>query len=179
VLIEAQNLRICVDRRETHRGRHQRPPTAHAAVVANASGIFYAENVLHIDFLNYDVSKLVRWLEASPVRDLLYRRLKIHMCTEPEGWIDMSTSESLWKNMLTWVKYYCERRCRRVCGKRWWPDYEASALSFSEARDDFIMVRVFDLVDELLKNNEELTTDDILSHLESLRRAGTLPPRPS
>jgi hypothetical protein len=81
--------------------------------------------------------------------------------------------------MLTWVKYYCERRCRRVCGKRWWPDYEASALSFSEARDDFIMVRVFDLVDELLKNNEELTTDDILSHLESLRRAGTLPPRPS
>jgi hypothetical protein len=24
-----------------------------------------------------------------------------------------------------------------------------------------------------------LTTDDILSHLESLRRAGTLPPRPS
>jgi hypothetical protein len=41
------------------------------------------------------------------------------------------------------------------------------------------MARVFDLVDELLGNKGELTTDDILSHLESLRRAGTLPPRPS
>jgi hypothetical protein len=146
---------------------------------ADASGIFYAENVLHIDFLHYDVSKVVRWLEASPVRDLLYRRSKIHMWTEPEEPIDGSTSESLWKNMLTWVKYYCERRCRRVCGHRWWPEIESAALSFSEARDDFIMVRVFDLVDELLKNNEELTTDDIISHLKGLRRAGTLPPRPS
>jgi hypothetical protein len=146
---------------------------------ADASGIFYAENVLHIDFLHYDVSKVVRWLEASPVRDLLHRRSKIHMWTEPEEPIDGSMSESLWKNMLTWVKYYCERRCRRVCGHRWWPEIESAALSFSEARDDFIMVRVFDLVDELLKNNEELTTDDIISHLKGLRRAGTLPPRPS
>jgi hypothetical protein len=97
---------------------------------------------------------------------------------EPETRTRTNHREFLWKNLLAWVKLYCEHRCRRVLGSLIWP-MKLVELSMSDINEGRVMtwaVRAFDLVDELLENDEELTTEDLLSHLESLRHTGKLPP---
>jgi hypothetical protein len=154
---------------------------------AEASGIFYGDNTINIKIPNADMSQVVCWLEAAPARNQLYQKSHIEIYVEepvhesvfePETRTLRKHREFLCKNLLAWVKLYCGHRCRRVLGSLVWP-MNPDALPMSDINGGFVMrwaVRVFDLVDELLENDEELTTEDLLSHLESLLRTGTLPP---
>jgi hypothetical protein len=135
------------------------------------------------------ITDVVRWLDAAPAREELYRdsELILYVITA-----DGSSREKrkraehseLWNNLRTWITFYHQHRCRRIV--------EPSTDSQATPRaPDFpwidTAIKIFDLIDTLLENDDELTTEDLISTLESLRRGGPLPslrrsgplPRPS
>lgn len=144
---------------------------------AEASGIFFGENSLDIYVYNLDISPVIHWLDLSPARDELYRNSNL-ILSVVTGTVTAKHSrrfrsqlkqDSLWRNLLIWVKFYCQQRCRRVI--RLPTDNVVPPCPYSSIDWG---VRVFDKVDELLENDEELTPEDVCLQLESLDRAGAL-----
>lgn len=121
---------------------------------SEARTIFYGENKLVIEVVAFDVSNVVRWLDADPARDALYRTSELNMWFAYES--SKPFSIPLWANLLAWIDFYCQHRCRRVAGS------------------DCEVGWVFDLVDELLLK-KGMTMQKLHNRLEKFRRSELIP----
>lgn len=145
---------------------------------AEASSIFFAENSLVVFVRNFDIRRVVRWLDLSPARDELYRNsevvLKVFLDSvdsrrppSPPRRRFRNSHDIISSNLFTWVDYYCQHRCRRIVHLPtdkpeppttfawWWIDRS---------------VTVFDTVDEILENNHQVTTKDLHSQVAEVLR---------
>lgn len=121
---------------------------------SKARTVFYGENKLVIEVVALDISNVVRWLDADPARDALYRTSELNMWFEKET--SMPPTTPLWTNLLAWIDFYCQHRCRRIVGS------------------DCDEGEVFDLVDELLLKRG-MTKQKLHIQLEKFRRSELIP----
>jgi hypothetical protein len=74
---------------------------------SEARGIFYKENRAEFSVLNYDIRKIVTWLDLSPIHHSLYANAQLELSVTDQYTI-------CWYNLHNWVYMYRKGRCARL-----------------------------------------------------------------
>lgn len=76
---------------------------------------------------------------------------------------------SIWDNLMAWIEFYCQHRCRRIVD-----DPMDTHPWFGASRIPTMAVEVFDLVGKLL-DDDSMTMRKLHSRLEEHRQAVLVP----
>jgi hypothetical protein len=74
---------------------------------SEARGIFYKENRAEFSVLNYDIRKIITWLDLSPIHHSLYANAQLELSVTDQYTI-------CWYNLHNWVYMYRKGRCARL-----------------------------------------------------------------
>ena len=129
---------------------------------AEASSI-YSMNNLSLDVYNLDITKLVRWLGSSPPRWALYLNADLILIMivghDEKAYYEHDLP---WVNLMVWIRLYCQERCGRLADMPVLPKENGWVG---------LALKAFDMVDELIDDNDNITFAEIYAALEARRRA--------
>lgn len=132
-------------------------------VRAEARKIYYEENRMIWHVHNFDVSRLVQWLDLSNAHWDLYRESNSEMHLTHK----VKEHKDSWPNLLNWVDLYWQHRCRRI-------DHYHGAGVVGRAVPQDQVVEFFDLVDKLV-DTDGMTWKKLSAALEKHRRTVMIP----
>lgn len=132
---------------------------------AEASDI-YGKNRLEVCLFNFNVTRLVDWMRDSPPRLALYENLEVFLTTLSGRNTPEKHGGDPWPNILKWIKLYRQGRCRRIVD----PEPKHGQYPWSNDQVDLV-VKIFDLVDELLENDSDMSMAKLNKAVSIHRRA--------
>jgi hypothetical protein len=129
-------------------------------------------NHLQVQLYNLDITKITDWMRLSPPRVALYKESELYLSIISGSAYGKEYGLDCWPNLLVWVDLYFQGRCRRIVtrandvGKNTKEPAKIPTPSF----EGQFAVKVFDIVDELLKE-DGMTMAKIRKALKPHRRA--------
>lgn len=133
---------------------------------AEASSI-YGKNDLRISLTDLDITRVTNWMRLSPPRVALYEDSELFLNHLSGTGRNRAYEAEKWSNLLTWIDLYRQGRCRRVVELD--PKYGLAQRSKNNTAD--VAIRVFDMVDELLAKDDDITTAELHRAVSIHRRA--------
>lgn len=118
----------------------------------------YGKNHLEIQLMNLNITKVTSWMGLSPPRMALYQGSEMELSMVLGSRHGELPGGSPWDIMLTWVELYYQQRCRRIVDLPT-KDSENNETTpkFKPSHHVELAVKIFDMIDELLEKDSNMT----------------------